>query len=413
MKKRLLSMLLVLIMVSSMTVGVLADTVVEELPNGTSTVTTDTVTDPVTGAETTTTKTVVDVDNPDGSTYDKTETNTVTEIVDESGAVVGAFTVIEGQETTVSENKVDVTVELVPGKTTTGSAGGSDPVTTGDRKNGEDDRRYDETTITKTEKEVTAHTGKVEVSLGDNETLVGELKPLETQIIDKYNDEGFVSERDLSKRFSYENNPWKYIGKETEQPDGYDFKHAGVAQMSKWLTQMSNGTGGAFHHRLENESQGEQTIFYAYCIDMANGAYQNHWYRIDNLEDAGYFDEDDADKIRAIVTNGYWGTASEQNEAGEETSLGSLAKIKQDMKQAITDGDLASGDLTAEEMELLVDGLTEGLALNATQAAIWTYANGAEVDTLLATYKEGAASEEEKAAANLMYQYLKIGRAHV
>ena len=398
MKRRLLSILLVLVMVSSMTISVFAETVVEEIPNGTSTVTTETVTDPVTGAETTTTETVVDVNNPDGSTYDMTETKTETE--DASGTT----TVVEGQETTVSENKVEVTVQLVPGQTTSNSEGGAAPETTGDQQDGEDDPAYNETTITKTDKTVTAQTGKVEISLGDNETIVGDLKPLQSQIIEE-NNTTFISEKDLSQKDSYGNCPNAYVEKETPQPEGYDFKHVGVGLMSRWLLTMNGNYGGAFHHRLENVSEGEQNIYSAYCVDFETGGKQNHWYRIDNLEDAGYFDEDAAEMIRAIATNGYWATEAKQDAEGNQTAIGSLEKIKQDMKQAVADGKLSDENMTAEEMNALIDGLTEGMALNATQAAIWTYANGMEWDGLVARQGDNA-TEEDYATIGLMLDYL-------
>jgi len=148
--------------------------------------------------------------------------------------------------------------------------------------------------------------------------------------------------------------------------------------------------------------------FYAYCIDVETGtAKGNPWYTMANLEDNDYYATEDAENhVRSIVTNGYWGTSNEPKEDGSYNT-GSLAKIKEDMKKALAEGkidteyevtfvnreenkgrELKEGEYIVgkyiywqltETITLtpeVIDSLTEGEALDATQSAIWSYANG-------------------------------------
>jgi len=122
--------------------------------------------------------------------------------------------------------------------------------------------------------------------------------------------------------------------------------------------------------------------FYAYCMDAATGASptKNRWYNIRNLEDAieseenpdGYITEEEAGKIRAIATNGYWGT---------ESGRGSVDSMKELLKATYGEDDVINvrypGSNTAHSYNIfeLIDCLTEAEALAVTQAAIWTFAN--------------------------------------
>ena len=86
--------------------------------------------------------------------------------------------------------------------------------------------------------------------------------------------------------------------------------------------------------------------FYAYCMDAATGASptKNKWYSIQNLEDAiessenpeGYITVDEAAMIRAIATNGYWGTDPNVTNEDGSANRGSIAAMKE-LLQAQTD----------------------------------------------------------------------------
>ena len=140
---------------------------------------------------------------------------------------------------------------------------------------------------------------------------------------------------------------------------------------------------------------------YAYCIHLGIDAKKGTYYAVANLEDNNYYATQDAeDHVRAIVFNGYWGTAE-----GD----GSLDSLKSALKAAVAAGTVedeydihqrtrakhkgntsnleenqyADGTYTYTKLneqvtltDEVIDGLTEGEALDAMQAAIWSYANG-------------------------------------
>lgn len=97
----------------------------------------------------------------------------------------------------------------------------------------------------------------------------------------------------------------------------------------------------------------EGNIITTYCADQATPTEGGFGYNIANLENAGYYSEEEAKHIRSIAANGYWGTAEDE---------GSLEYLKEQLKAAgFTDVELAS--------------LNDGVALTATQMAIWAYSN--------------------------------------
>ena len=149
---------------------------------------------------------------------------------------------------------------------------------------------------------------------------------------------------------------------------------------------------------------------YAYCIDVETGAEENYWYSVANLEDNDYYASEEAeDHVRAIALNGYWGTSNEPDEDGNYKT-GSMAKIKEDLKKAVAEGKVekeyditfviygakyVEGTTVLQEGEYVgngyvckqvtehivltdevIDSFTEGEAMDATQSAIWSYANG-------------------------------------
>ena len=140
---------------------------------------------------------------------------------------------------------------------------------------------------------------------------------------------------------------------------------------------------------------------FAYCCDAQTGAETGRWYSVSNLEDSEYYTEGAEDHIRDIVMNGYWGTSDIPDENGNY-EIGSLESIKDKMLKAIENGEIeryvqvpvrdtttdGAGKIQVDEngnpiyyeekMDLceIILGMTEGEALLATQAAIWSFANG-------------------------------------
>jgi len=111
--------------------------------------------------------------------------------------------------------------------------------------------------------------------------------------------------------------------------------------------------------------------FYAYCADYLVETDQEpgHRYALENLEDSGHYTKEDAEKLRAIVLNAYWGGAE---------GNGSLEQIKQNLlneyadNSTITVKDKNGNDVSFDLTTLLGD-MKEHEALAVTQAAIWAY----------------------------------------
>lgn len=106
---------------------------------------------------------------------------------------------------------------------------------------------------------------------------------------------------------------------------------------------------GVQHAILKN--QATDKLVTVYCADVFTQTVDSASYNVVNLEDASYYDAEQASKIRAIAMNGYWGTDD------------SFERVKDMMAK--------SGKFTEDEIALL----TPGVALTATQYAIWTFSN--------------------------------------
>jgi len=122
-----------------------------------------------------------------------------------------------------------------------------------------------------------------------------------------------------------------------------------------------------------DEEGNAQSYYYAYCIDHDTEAQPGSWYKITNLEDSDYYpDEESAAKLRAVVTNGYFGT---------EEGTGSFAQMKEkleayyDENAEVTIDDKDGNPVTFKVADVL-GRLNEADALAVTQTAIWSYANG-------------------------------------
>ena len=139
--------------------------------------------------------------------------------------------------------------------------------------------------------------------------------------------------------------------------------------------------------------------YYGYCCDLDTPTNDGFYYTIANLEDSDYYGSEESEAhIRSIVMNGYWGTTGIPDENGDY-AFGSLELLKQKLIAYIDANPELNTSLTApvldrnnkyqpvvdeagnvvtatKTMKEMVEGLTSGEALLATQAAIWSYANG-------------------------------------
>ncbi|MBQ1228727.1 MAG: Cys-Gln thioester bond-forming surface protein, partial [Firmicutes bacterium] len=125
----------------------------------------------------------------------------------------------------------------------------------------------------------------------------------------------------------------------------------------QWVEELNGAKygavwAGAQQFVLVDSKTGE--VVTTYCADINDPTEKDYGYNMVNLEDAGYYTEEQAKRIRTIASKGYWGTDSE---------YGSLEAMKAQL--------LDSGLFTAEELK----SLTDGVALTATQMAIWSCSN--------------------------------------
>lgn len=166
------------------------------------------------------------------------------------------------------------------------------------------------------------------------------------------------ADTDLYDKNGTSNGLFSSLDNNSGNPNGYEFRYVGNGLASELLiSRYKDGSLGYItnHQFALQDSAGN--IHYVYCADMATTAYKGYYYKMENLDDASYFQggSDAADHLRAIALNGYWGAIG-----GKETT-GSLDAVKQLLI------DNGHSDVAAT--------LTEGQALSATQAAIWKYGN--------------------------------------
>ena len=146
--------------------------------------------------------------------------------------------------------------------------------------------------------------------------------------------------------------------------DNYNdsLKAEGWYKDGKWVEEL-NGTGyygiwAGPQQFVLVDSKGN--IITTYCADFTTPTQDAYGYNIENLEDATYYDDASAKQIRSIALHGYWGTKSEGENPIPE--FGSLDAMK---------ADLMAAGFSEEELK----SLNDGVALTATQMAIWSCSN--------------------------------------
>lgn len=404
-------------------------------PDGTTTVTTTTTTETtgdngnvtvVVTIEKDTDGTIQDSNTVDGVTVDKDELRTETTVKDENGKQLDYSWVEEGTEIKEwteadsgdSAGQPSVTVDLKPGKTTTGTAEESTTVTD----------ETGTTTTTTTDRTVTATTSEVKVTV--NETS-SDLTPVTSEDnadgspkLDEYYDKThYHYDKTLAGKLTvdYENMPdeadYAFVGfaeyshkyatvlkvyyeKDEEGNIKYDengepmIDHLTRAWNDITLTDSDGNTIKTLDYPfttgtrpamfwLKNED-GEYVS--AYCTDVVTGTEDGEWYSVSNLEDSNYYSKEDATHIRSVVSNGYWGS---------QEGTGSLTNVVSNLKAAIESGAIEDKVVSTEKDEEgndveiylsdIIGNMTEGEALDATQAAIWSFANKEESDKIVFT----------------------------
>lgn len=148
-----------------------------------------------------------------------------------------------------------------------------------------------------------------------------------------------------------------YLGR--LDPIGNAHKVEGWYQNGTWISPLNTEKYGAIYATSQQFVMMDPItgkVATVYCADLSTYAEQGYGYNIQNLEDADYYTPVQAAQIRAIAANGYWDD-------------GSLDAMKERLR-TVTD---ANGNRTFTEEDLA--NLTDGVALTATQMAIWSCSN--------------------------------------
>ncbi len=139
----------------------------------------------------------------------------------------------------------------------------------------------------------------------------------------------------------------------------------GWYQDGVWLEELNGDKYGVVYATSQQFILVDQTtgeLVTVYCADINTPAADGFGYNIENLEDAAYYTDEQAEKIRTIAEIGYWGT-----EAGK---VGSLESMKEMLRAAVD----ADGNRIFTDDEIN-NSLTDGVAMTATQMAIWSCSN--------------------------------------
>lgn len=148
------------------------------------------------------------------------------------------------------------------------------------------------------------------------------------------------------------------------------FKYIGFGVNTNLNISKGSESSDVVQFRLKSADGKE---YYAMCIDFNTGIKSGHLYDIQDItsedyyQQAGSLDVASAEKLRIIALNGYWGTA---DNTATTDDIGSLDEVK-----AMLTSYLSKQGKTDAEIKAIVDSLTPGQALSATQAALWKFGN--------------------------------------
>lgn len=415
--RSVLSMILALLLCASLPMAAFAEdgTVVSDPvanDDGTSSVV-STTTSTSTDAEGNTTITVTIEKDTSGTLNDGSNAQLVREesrsesiTTNPEGVITKEHFVEDGKETKSYEEadtgdeagQTELEVILKPGESSSGEAVSTE--TSGDLPQNEDDKSYDYTETTTTEREVTATTGEVtvktesgEVELkpvspdtwttektdGNGETVTDENgNPVTVEKQGYYKDgtrkEEIAERENYFDRFGYD--IVEVIDEETGELSyklysgsteiGYaekwkgDFQYCGYGDYADtipvgyYVVSYQKDANGNILYDENNKpltksyttygdaiqfalQDKEGKLVYAYCVDLETGTRDGAFYDVANLEDNTYYaDEESESHIRAIVTKGYWGSSE---------GTGSLANMKAGLKDAISNGTISDSDV--------------------------------------------------------------------
>ena len=154
--------------------------------------------------------------------------------------------------------------------------------------------------------------------------------------------------------------------------EGYGLRSSAYA----WIKENSSNKRYARATQFKITAANGQTI-YVYCCDKGTQAHANTNYDMTRLEDSGYIANEDAIKhIEAIASNGFWGTVG--TDTAGSPKAGSLAAMRSMLENAKASSSESIPTSVKSLTDTQIAALDEGLALTATQAALWVYGHHEE-----------------------------------
>lgn len=281
----------------------------------------------------------------------------------------GTYGASGGSTTTVSEGEAagDITIEGLiedgkPSETEVSGNTGAGVTTevTGTKKE-DDPANYDQTTTTTTDREGTAKIEEITVTTGD---------PAYDAPVEKSKE---PSEKDGYPYYFSEN---QTVNNEKGTPSSagtikWQIKDADNNVVSSGEAGVCQRVVGYDDGKTPENRKDDPIISGLYCSDFSSLIDPAFGYRKSNLEDAveeGYYTEEEAAHLRAILKNGYlWGTYDTEDVDESKTPNPPGTKNLEKIKAMMREKNLA----TEEEIQ----ALTREQAATATNMAIWMYGN--------------------------------------
>lgn len=118
------------------------------------------------------------------------------------------------------------------------------------------------------------------------------------------------------------------------------------------------------------DASGNANFMAVYCVDIDTYSNKGTYYKRVNLEESGYFDEEAAAHIRAIVMNSYPFISADEMRAVLDGLDGN-----RDGKITNRCFDTNKNTFTNETVEVNIDQIDENELITAVQHAIWSYSN--------------------------------------
>lgn len=150
----------------------------------------------------------------------------------------------------------------------------------------------------------------------------------------------------------------------------YEFVYLGETGLESIIRAVTKGDAPyKMHQYLLRDKDGN--CYVVYCADADTNASGNFKYELLNLEellaseDATEADKQALEHMKLVAQNGYWGN-------GDEDAIGSLDTVKENLKAYLKDSK------SDAEIDAILSEVTPGLALAATQAALWYYGGGSD-----------------------------------